>query len=54
MLDGDAEIIKDHLEIHQTLIEVLKKYGSVAISDDYKSWNDAGRDIAHSKLLMVD
>jgi hypothetical protein len=54
MLDGDAEVIKEHLEIHQTLIEVLKKYGSVAISDDYQSWNNAGRDIANAKLLMVD
>jgi hypothetical protein len=55
MMEGeDVEIYKDHLEIHQTMLEILKKYGAVAVSDDYESWNSAGRDIANAKLLMVD
>lgn len=30
-MEEDCEIIRDHLEIHQTILETLKQYGSFAI-----------------------
>lgn len=36
--DEEHTVIRDHLDIYQTLIEGCKKYGAMAISEDYQSW----------------
>ena len=52
--DDDTQVIRDHLMQFQTNLETLKKYGAMAVSDDYPSWAAAGRSNSRAKLLMVD
>lgn len=44
----------DHLQIYQLILDTLKKFSTMAISDDQKSWaeNDNHREV--SKLLLID
>lgn len=50
----DLQVIRDHLVQFQTNLETLKKYGSMAVSEDFPSWQASGRSNCRSKLLMVD
>ena len=52
--DDDTTIVRDHLDIFQTMIETFKKYGSMAMSEDYPAWDAAGRTNSRAKLLLVD
>ena len=52
--DGDNQVIRDHLDIFQTMLENFKKYGSMAIQEDFPAWDKSGRANALAKLLMVD
>ena len=52
--DGDNRVIRDHLDIFQTVLETFKKNGSMAIQEDYPSWSKSGRKNCFAKLLMVD
>lgn len=52
--DGDNQVLRDHLDIFQTILENFKKYGSMAIQDDYPAWNKSGRTNKFAKLLMID
>lgn len=56
MLDESEEtqIIRDHLTQFQTNLETFKKYGSMAVSEDYPSWAASGRSNSRAKLLLVD
>jgi hypothetical protein len=36
------------------MLEVLKKYSTLAIQDDYKSWVDNDRNNEMAKLLLID
>ena len=47
-------LTRDHLEIYQTVIEVLKKHSVMAIQDDYPSYAASGKENDRAKLLMVD
>lgn len=52
--DDDINVIKDHIDAYQAILETLKKNPSMAIWEDYPNWkkNDLKRDYA--KLLMID
>jgi hypothetical protein len=52
--DGDNRVIRDHLEIFQTILETFKKNGSMAIQEDYPAWEKSGRRNEFAKLLMID
>ena len=56
MVDDSEEtaVIRDHLEIFQSLIETFKKHGAMSISEDYSSWKASGFSNSRAKLLMVD
>lgn len=44
-IDTDDFIVtKDNQTIYQTILEVLKKYGVMAIQDDYPSWKASNFD----------
>ena len=47
-------VIRDYHEIYQTILEVLKKYSSMGIQDDYPGWAANGKENGCAKLLMVD
>jgi hypothetical protein len=51
---SNFEMSEDHLIIYQKILDTLKKFSSMAISDDYNSWteNDNHREVA--KLLLLD
>ena len=36
--DDDTIILRDHLDIFQTLLETFKKYGTMSMSEDYPGW----------------
>ena len=50
----ETAVIRDHLEIFQTLIETFKKHGSMSMSEDYAAWRDSGFSNSRAKLLLVD
>ena len=52
--DDDTTIVRDHLDIFQTMLETFKKYGSMSMSEDYPAWDAAGRTNSRAKLLLVD
>lgn len=53
--DHDKQlVIRDHLEIFQHMVETWKKFGSMAIADDYPGWKASEFSNARSKLLLVD
>jgi len=55
LIDSDDNIIlRDHLEIYQTILEVLKKHSVMAISDDYPAYKASGFENGFGKLLLVD
>ena len=52
--EDDNEVIRDHLDIFQTILEQLKKNSTMAIQDDYPGWKDNGYSRSNGKLLMID
>ena len=52
--DDQIEVVRDHLDIFTHIMETLKKYGSMAVSEDYFGWKDSGFKNNRSKLLLVD
>lgn len=50
----DIEITKDCLDIHQNILETLKKHASIAIQDDYLSWKASNFDCSAGKPLYID
>ncbi len=56
MLDDTEElyVTRDHIQQHQLNLEALKKYGSMAVSEDYPSWATSGRSNMRAKLLAID
>lgn len=50
----EVAVIRDHLEIFQTLIETFKKHGSMSIAEDYPAWKESGFSNSRAKLLLVD
>ncbi len=55
MLDDDEHtVIRDHLDIYQTIMENCKRYGAMSISEDYLSWKEAKFHQTRAKLLMID
>lgn len=53
-MNDDDKVIRDHLLIHQNMIETLKKNSVMAIQDDYAAWKKAGFLSKGGKLLMID
>lgn len=47
-------VLRDHHQIYQTILEVLKKFSSMGIQDDYPGWAANGKENGCAKLLMVD
>ena len=47
-------VIRDHLQQFQTNLETLKKFGSMAVSEDYPSWKASGFSNSRAKLLAID
>lgn len=55
MIDtDDTNVCKDHLEIHQTILEVLKKHSAMSIQDDSPAYVASCYESNMGKLLMVD
>ena len=56
MIDDSEEtfVIRDHLQQFQSNLETLKKYGTMAVSEDYPSWKASGFSNSRAKLLLVD
>ena len=56
MINDDEEtyVVRDHLEQFQGNLETLKKFGSMAVSEDYSSWEASGRQNSRAKLLLLD
>lgn len=52
--DGDNQVLRDHLDIFQTILETFKKHGSMAFQEDYPAWSKSGRLNSFAKLLMLD
>lgn len=50
----DTYVIRDHLQQFQTNLETLKKFGSMAVSEDYPSWKASGFSNSRAKLLALD
>jgi len=50
----DTYVTRDHLQQFQMNLETLKKFGSMAVSDDYPSWKASGRSNNRAKLLAMD
>jgi len=55
MIDEDEnEVIRDHLEIYQTMLEQLKKNSTMGINEDYPAWKAANFSSSNAKLLLLD
>lgn len=56
MIDESDEtfLIRDYLDQFQTNLETLKKFGSMAVHEDYSSWEASGRTNSRAKLLLID
>lgn len=56
MIDDTEEtyVVRDHLQQFQGSLETLKKFGSMAVSEDYSSWEASGRSNNRAKLLLID
>lgn len=55
MLDADeVTVIRDHIEIYQTILETLKKHSIMAIQDDFPSYKKGGFENEFGKLLQID
>ena len=52
--DDDVTIVRDHLNIFQTMLETFKKYGTMSMSEDYPAWKESGFSNSRAKLLLVD
>ena len=52
--DEDTTIIRDHLDIFQTLLETFKRHGSMSMGEDYPAWKESGFSNSRAKLLLVD
>lgn len=50
----EVNVIRDHLEIFQTMLETFKKHGSMSVHEDYKAWKESGFSNSRAKLLTVD
>ena len=50
----DTYVLRDHLQQFQANLETLKKFGSMAVSEDFSSWDASGRSNNRAKLLLVD
>lgn len=50
----DVVVYRDHLEIYQQQLETLKKFGSLAVSEDYSAWDMNAKQKDCAKLLMLD
>ena len=50
----DIDATSEPLEIYQNILETLKKHASIAIEEDYKSWDASGRDCSAGKPLHID
>ena len=37
----EVVVVRDHLEIFTRQLETLKKFGSMAVSEDYHAWKDS-------------
>ena len=47
-------MIRDHLEIHQTILEDLKKYSVMGIQEDFPAYKASNWNPRMGKLLLVD
>lgn len=55
MIDSNQHtVVRDHLEIYQTILEVLKKHSAMGIQDDFPGYDANNRENGCAKLLMVD
>lgn len=50
----ETHVVRDHLQQFQGQLETLKKFGSMAVSEDYSSWKESGFSNSRAKLLTVD
>jgi len=50
----DCQVLQDPILIYQNILETLKKFSSIAVSDDYNGWkeNEFSNEVA--KLLLID
>lgn len=54
-IDPDEHTLtRDHLDIHQTILEVLKKYAVMGIQEDFPAYRASGWSSRMGKLLTVD
>jgi hypothetical protein len=54
-IDPDEHTLtRDHLDIHQTVLEVLKKYAVMGIQEDFPAYRASGWSSRMGKLLTVD
>jgi len=54
-IDADEHTLtRDHLDIHQTVLEVLKKYAVMGIQEDFPAYKASGWSSRMGKLLLVD
>jgi len=52
--DDDTTIVRDQLDIFQTMLETFKKHGAMSMSEDYPAWKESGFSNTRAKLLLVD
>ena len=52
--DEEHTVIRDPLDIYQTVLENCKKYGSMCIREDYPGWKAGNFKSQFGKLLLLD
>ena len=54
-IDSDENtIIRDHLEIYQTILEALKKHSVMAIQEDFPAYKASGYSNDRAKMMLID
>lgn len=54
-IDSDENtVIRDHLEIYQTILETLKKHSVMAIQEDFPAYKASGYSNDRAKMMLVD
>lgn len=50
----NCSFLQQPIKIYQQILEVMKKFGSMAIQDDFEGWNSNNRNHEMGKPLFID